>query len=290
LNQRVRRALRVLGWLTVLSLLGLVCLVAWGLNEASADPIQRHTRLDLPGLASDAPPYRVALLSDIHFGNRAMQRERLERIVAQVNAATPDLVVIAGDFVNGHEGRIETRPGDFIAPLAGLTATDGVIATMGNHDHWTDPGTIQLALGKAGITILSNQAIRRGPLQILGLDDDYSRHADFSAASQAAIGMGGVPVVVTHSPDLSPSLSPEVGLVLAGHTHCGQVVLPGIGSLALPFGKLVGDAHYFDVRYQCGVVRDPHRTTIVTAGLGSGSIPIRIGAPPDWWLVTLSPG
>jgi uncharacterized protein len=283
----VRKIRRFAAWLLLAGVLALGCAVAFGLGEAVAQPIMREAALQLTGLSVDQAPYRVALLSDIHFGNRAMRRERLDAIVSQVNAARPDLIVIVGDFVNGHGGRIETRTADLVAPLAGLKADDGVIATLGNHEHWTDPEAVRAALGRAGITVLSNQAVRRGPLQIVGLDDGYSRHADFAAAQQSAAGLGGVPVVITHSPDLSLSLPPEVGLVLAGHTHCGQVVVPLIGSLAPIFGKLVGDRHYFNVRYQCGLVRDAGRTTIVTAGLGSGSIPLRIGAPPDWWLVTL---
>jgi uncharacterized protein len=288
LSEPVRKVRRFAAWLFLAGVLALGCAVAFGLGAAVAQPIRREAAVELTGLSVDQAPYRIALLSDIHFGNRTMRRERLDAIVSQVNAARPDLIVIVGDFVNGQRGRIETRPADLVAPLAALQAADGVIATLGNHEHWTDPAAVRMALGQAGITVLSNQTVRRGPLQIVGLDDGYSRHADFAAAQRSAGGLGGVPVVVTHSPDLSPSLPPEVGLVLAGHTHCGQVVLPMIGSLAPVFGKLVGDRHYFDVRYQCGVVRDARRTTVVTAGLGSGSIPLRIGAPPDWWLVSLS--
>ncbi len=256
-------------------------LIVYGLIEAKADPIRREAEIVASSFPADQQPFRVALLSDIHFGNRAMQRERLEAIVAAVNAARPDLVVITGDFVNGHNGQLKTNPDDLIAPLAGLTAPQGVIATPGNHDHWTDLAKVKAALEKAGITVLVNTPAQRGPLLVLGLDDGFTSHDDVSAALAAAKGLAGIPVVVTHSPDLAPRLPPEIGTVLAGHTHCGQAVLPLIGSLAPALGY-----HVFDPHYQCGLVRDPGRTVIVTAGLGSGSIPFRVGAPPDWWLVT----
>lgn len=269
--------------------LAFALLIATGLAEAMAAPTERTAEVVLPGLDRAAPPYRIALLSDIHFGNRTMQPARLARIVSAVNAVQPDLIVIAGDFVNGHDRRSTTELHEMIAPLSALKARDGVIATLGNHDHWTDPGAVSAALADSGIAVLSNTAVRRGPLAIVALDDGYSGQADIAPALAAARELGGVPVAVTHSPDIAPELPLAIGLVLAGHTHCGQIVLPLIGSLAPLFGKLVGDRHYFNPRYRCGVVRDPGRVVVVTAGLGSGSIPLRINAPPDWWLVTIRP-
>ncbi len=280
--------MRLARWAAGLSTLTLGAMTAAGLAEAVADPIQRTANLALPGLARDARPYRIALLSDIHIGNRAMQPARLQKIVAAVNAARPDLIVITGDFVNGDSGKLASDPRELITPLRQLVAPDGVIATMGNHDHWTDLASVEAALRQAGVTLLSNQAIRAGPLVVLGLDDRYTDHADVPTTAARARAMGGIPIAINHSPDLAEELPDNVALLLAGHTHCGQVVLPIIGSLAPIFGKLVGDRHYYLPQYQCGIVRDGKRSTVVTAGLGSGSIPLRIGAPPDWWLVTLS--
>ncbi|MBO9621801.1 MAG: hypothetical protein J7500_03725 [Sphingomonas sp.] len=78
-----------------------------------------------------------------------------------------------------------------------------------------------------------------------------------------------------------PELPARFGLVLAGHTHCGQIVLPLVGALA--------SASRFGERYRCGIVREPGRITIVTSGLGASVLPLRYGAPPDWWMLTLGP-
>jgi predicted MPP superfamily phosphohydrolase len=277
----VRRLLRLAGWLALVGLGLAAGLLGYGLIAVTAQPVERQVEIVTPGLPAGSPPFRVALLSDIHFGNRAMQRPRLDAIVAAVNAAKPDLVVIAGDFVNGRDGRIETNPADLVAPLAGLRAPHGVIASLGNHDHWTDPARIRRALAQAGITVLANQAAQRGPLVVLGVDDGHTHHDDIAAALASAKGMAGLRVVVTHSPDLTPRLPATVGQVLAGHTHCGQVVLPLLGSLAPLVRRYVYNRHY-----TCGVIRDPGRTVVITGGLGSGSVPVRIGAAPDWWLVT----
>ena len=80
----------------------------------------------------------------------------------------------------------------------------------------------------------------------------------------------------------------DVPLVLAGHTHCGQVVFPLIGPL-LSRSPREHWRRLYNPRYRCGLVRDPGRVVIVTAGVGSGTTPIRLGAPPDWWLVAIGP-
>jgi predicted MPP superfamily phosphohydrolase len=78
-------------------------------------------------------------------------------------------------------------------------------------------------------------------------------------------------------------------LVLAGHTHCGQIVLPWYGPVTTR-APLAGWKPLYDARYRCGIVAREGRRVVITAGLGSGTTPIRLGAPPDWWLLTLGPG
>ena len=275
--------LRRVAWLALLAVAAGGALWLWGLAQAVRPPIERRTTLALAGLPHGAPPYRVALLSDIHFGNRAMGPARLAEIVDAVNAERPDMILLAGDFVNG-EDRLESDPAQLSAGLARLKARDGVIAVPGNHDHWPDPAAVRAALAQAGIPMLANQARHAGPLLVLGLDDAHSGHADIPAllAARKAVGPGGAPVLLTHSPAAIRHLPAGLPLVLAGHTHCGQVVLPLIGSVAQWVGRRRLDPHYL-----CGLVQDPGRTIVISGGVGSGSIPIRIGAPSEWWLITL---
>jgi hypothetical protein len=125
---------------------------------------------------------------------------------------------------------------------------------------------------------------RRGPITIAGIRDAFSGH-DRIEATLAAVRRGPA-VVLTHSPDLAPRLPRGAPLVLAAHTHCGQVVLPWQGPLPGRSPR-EGGKRLYDQRYRCGVIHDPGRTVIVTAGVGSGSAPVRFGAPPDFWLITL---
>lgn len=270
-------------WAAALALLVLAFL-ALGYVNARADPVVRRMTVKLPGWPADAAPVRVALLSDMHVGSPATDAARLSRVVAQVNALRPDLVLIAGDFVAGRDlaqGRVYA---DVLAPpLAGLRAPLGVVAVLGNHDHWTAPTHIAGVLRRAGITVLANDAVARGPLAIVGIDDGFSGHADIPRALAAARPLAGARVVLTHTPDTAKLLPSGSGaLLLAGHTHCGQAVLPLIGPVA---DHLYGRALY-DPRYRCGAIRDPDRLVIVTGGIG-GSLPLRYGVPPDVWLLTI---
>jgi len=268
-------------------LLAAGALIGWGVLNARTDPVVRETAVQLADWPAGAAPIKVALLGDIHIGNIVMDAERLGRIADQVDAAKPDLIVLAGDYVVGQDASgIEGRAAKLTTPLARLRAPLGVVAVLGNHDYWTDARRVRAALAAAGIAVLDNQATQRGPIMVAGIGDAFSGH-DRIEATLAAPRHGPV-VVLTHSPDLAPRLPPGAPLVLAAHTHCGQIVLPWLGPLPGRSPHEHGKRLY-DPRYRCGVIHDPGRTVIVTAGVGSGTAPIRFGAPPDVWLVTLEP-
>ena len=261
-------------------LLVLLALAGYSFVEARRDPIVREAAIPMADWPAGAPPLRLVLLSDLHAGNVATTPARLGRVVAQVNALRPDLVLIAGDFLPGHDPVDTAHATAVLAPLKGLHARLGVVAVPGNHDHWTGLGAVRNALALAGITLLANQAAVRGPLVIAAVDDDYSEHARTAPTLAAARRLPGARLVLTHSPDIAPQLPSDFALLLAGHTHCGQAVIPFYGSLD-PVSR-------YQDRYRCGVIREGARRVIVTAGIG-GSIPLRFNAPPDLWLLTLGP-
>ncbi|MEA3033130.1 MAG: uncharacterized protein QOH86_1146 [Sphingomonadales bacterium] len=259
-----------------------VALAGYGYWGATRAPIVREAAVALPDWPAGAPPMRVLLLSDVHVGAPDMTPERLTGIVAQANALAPDVVLIAGDFISDKNlsTRLYEYP-DALAPLAGLRPRLATIAVLGNHDHWRNADAARAGLAAVGITVLDNAAAEIGPLAIGGLDDPFTGHADLAATVEAMRRLPGAKLVLSHSPDPFPDLPPDVTLMLAGHTHCGQVSLPLIGPLKTmsAYGK----------RYSCGRVDEAGRTLIVTAGLGTSGLPVRIGAPPDMWLLTLGP-
>ena len=259
-------------------MLGLAVL-AWAYAIARSDPVVRRAGIALAGL----PPQhriRLVLLADLHVAGPDMPPQRLARIVAQVNALRPDLVLLAGDFVS--DKRLSTRryeAAEAVAPLAGLRAPLGRFAVLGNHDHWRDGAAMAGALRGIGIPVLGNDAARAGPLAIGGLDDAFTGRADPAATLRRMRAVGGVPILLSHSPDPFADLPATVPLMVAGHTHCGQIRLPLVGALAT--------ASEHGARYACGLVREKGRTLVVSAGLGTSILPLRLGAVPDLWLLTL---
>ena len=285
----MRRRTKIALFLMLGLLAGAAVLGIAGYRNATSNPVVRQLTVKMPGWPAGAPALKVALLSDIHIGSASMDAQRLKRIISQVNGLRPDLALFAGDFTFGHDPVAGSRYASQLRePLSRLRARLGGVAVLGNHDHWTDPVGVRTALAAAGITVLRNGAVRRGPVQIVGLDDFFTGRADPRRAFAFAGARAGPRLVLTHAPDVAEELGREAGLVLAGHTHCGQVVLPMIGPLVSrsPYSKL---RRLYDPRYRCGVVRMPGRLVVVTAGLGTSGIPVRFGAPPDLWLISLGP-
>jgi predicted MPP superfamily phosphohydrolase len=247
-----------------------------------ADPIIRQTEVSLPSLPANTQPLRVLLMSDLHVVGPEMPPERLARIVGQVNALHPDLVVIAGDFIS--DRALATRHYSFreaVAPLAGLRARLGTLAVLGNHDHWRSAERGQAELTRVGVTVLNNQTVRKGPLIIGGLDD-YATGHDNSPALMRSAPLGEIPlVVVSHHPDVFAQSTFDVPLVLAGHFHCGQI--------GWPWGGTPVHTSDWNHRYTCGEVHQGDRTMLVTSGLGNSILPFRLFVPPDMWLITLRP-
>lgn len=244
--------------------------------------LSAHATIHVDDWPADAAPVRIALLSDLHVAGPDMPPDRLARIVAGVTTHHPDMILIAGDFAS--DKRLATRrysTAQAIAPLRRLTPNFGTFAVLGNHDHWRDAAMFRKALTKIGVRLLDNDAIEAGPLTIIGIDDDFSGHGDPARAFAAARSMTGPRVVLTHSPDIIPELPARVALVAAGHTHCGQISLPLVGPIATMsrYGK----------RYACGLINDAGQSVIVGAGLGTSLAPLRIGVPPDYWIVTIGP-
>ena len=260
-----------------------LAVLALGYANARADPIVREAYVPLADWPVGAPPYRVLGLSDVHVSGPDMPPARVVALAQSLNRLSPDLVLVAGDLIS--EKRTSFRiysEAEVAAPFAAFEARHGVIVTPGNHDHWVDLGAMVAALESHGITVLQNQAVRRGPVRVGGVDDAYTQHDDVPETFAALDALGSGPIVlVTHTPDVVPELPRRVAGIFAGHTHCGQISLPVVGPLTTLLRV--------DERLACGMVRHQGQTTFVSAGLGTSLVPLRFGAPPDVWLVTFGP-
>lgn len=275
-------------WLTALLIVFLLPLggIVWLISNARAMPVVRRMEIAMP-FPADAPRRRVtvALLTDSHLSGPDNSPERMARIVALVNGLKPDLIALGGDYIGDDKGGATYDPAQSIAPFAALRAPLGVIAVLGNHDarkhaligrkQWHE------LFARIGIELLDNQAVRRGPLAVGGLRDIYTARPDIPKTLRAMDALGGAPLMLAHGPDVFPLLPDQPMLTLVGHTHCGQV--------ALPFAGIVYVPSRYGTRYACGIYREHAKTMVVSAGLGTSGLPIRMLAPPDVWLITIHP-
>jgi len=252
-------------------------------------PQVRLAEIALPFPADAArDPVTVALLTDTHMSGPDNSPARMARIVAQINALRPDLILLGGDYIGDDKGGATYDARASIAPLAGLRAPLGVVAVLGNHDSRSALNRVALssrdwavAFSRIGITLLQDGVVRLGPLVIGGLKDIYTRKPDLPDTMTTMARMGGARLILSHGPDVFPALPNTPSLTLVGHTHCGQV--------ALPFAGIVYVPSKYGTRYGCGLYRDGAKTMIVAAGIGTSGLPFRLLAPPDIWLITIKP-
>ena len=244
---------------------------------------------------------KIAAIADLHACRPMMGPERIRQIVDLTNAEAPDLVAILGDFNGAHNfvtGPV--WPEEWAAELARLRAPLGIFAVLGNHDFWHGPlptmrgddgESIRRALKAAGIRVLENAAQQvttpRGAFWIAGLGDQMAHHTgrgffngidDLPGTLRQVTDEAPV-VLLAHEPFIFRRMSPRVSLTLCGHTHGGQVYIPGIGA---PVAYLRMEREFV---YGHVVAGDQHM--IISAGLGTSILPVRFLRPPEVVVVTL---
>lgn len=214
---------------------------------------------------------RIAHLTDLHVG-RVTPMFVQQSAVRLTNEQHPDLVVITGDFVchsQRYLDELESVMKAFEAPVIGV---------LGNHDHWSGADEVRRALARGGVEVLDNAntvvTLRGQALQLVGLDDAYTGHADRARALKGL--RTDLPTLgLSHIAEEADRLWPAgVPFVLSGHTHAGQVTLAKLHELSI--GRLAGHKYvhglYGDRRAPC-----PKGTVYVGAGIGAAVIPLRLG-------------
>lgn len=272
---------RLLGTLALLVAGLALAFVVAGYAQAVSDPRIVRYRIAVAGWPAGAPPLRIVQMSDIHVAWPDMPAARLARIVRQVNALRPDIVVLTGDYSGGkiwdrHVGTFDTA----VQPLARLQACYGVYAVRGNHDgpYWTP-----IVFARTPIVLLQNRWVAAGPITLAGMDDVTGPGEPWGRTQAAVAGApAGRPIVlIAHEPDFFKWVPPAVDLVLAGHTHGGQIVLPLVGMRPYlePYLKAHRRGHFVEGA----------RQMIVSSGIGTSVVPLRIGVPPEVLEITLGP-
>lgn len=239
-----------------------------------------HTPLTLPRLEASFDGYRLAHISDIHI-DTWLGLPRLAQVVELVNAQHPDLIVITGDFVTAvPDEETVTKMGNI---LRGLRAKDGVLAVLGNHDYWADVRKVRAILETANILEIGNQVhtLQRGiaHLHIAGVDDVYNQRDRLDVILEN-LPPDGAAILLVHTPDFADVAAEthRFDLCLSGHSHGGQLVIPGLKPFVLPLhGR----------KYYSGLYRVNSMYQYTTRGLGTSTLAMRWNCPPEISLFTL---
>jgi predicted MPP superfamily phosphohydrolase len=256
--------------------------LAWATLVEPRRLVIHRVELPLPRVPSGLQGLRIALLSDLHVGSPHWGIERLPELVARANAESPDLIVLAGDYISGVRFGTKVPPEAIAVELARLHAPLGVIAVLGNHDVWFDGARVANAFEAHGVRVLENEIAmlthRGTDFCVLGLADQEMRPHRVREALEL-VPPGVFALAVVHEPDTLTELDARIALTLAGHTHGGQVNLPFFGRLIVPSN--------FGARFAAGHVTFEGRHMFVTTGIGTSIMPLRFRVPPEIAVLTL---
>ncbi|MBQ8535874.1 MAG: metallophosphoesterase [Clostridia bacterium] len=285
---RARHRRRATGCLSrLICLVLLFFIIGYPFYEAQNWQTETAT-LEVNGLSSDLNNLKIAYISDIHYGS-FLPQSKVEELVNRVNALNPDIILLGGDYAEDSDGAIRFFQ---IAPrFRARLLTAGV---MGNHDRTVPEGNLALlqsAMLNAGVLPLVNavKEVRIGSaaLYLAGIDDVNNGHPDVNAVAQQ-LRQDDFCIFLTHSPEGLADAFNATGqdgksrwfdLALCGHTHGGQVTL---------FGQpLIPSIAKVESRYQSGWLTENRIPVLVSNGVGTSVLPIRLFAQPQIHLITL---
>jgi predicted MPP superfamily phosphohydrolase len=256
--------------------------------------------LEIAGWDPGLNDFKIVAIGDIHGGSNAVDEAKLRKIVDLANQQNADLVVLLGDYVSQALRRyygsrvLKMEPQTVADNLRGIKAKYGVIVVTGNHDDWYGHDEVSDAFRDVGYNILDDQIysvdVGGHRIRILGLMDQlhvgnwaaYSNHLKQVIADDA--GTGPI-IVLEHSPDVLPIItgdlliSPDLKLMLAAHTHGGQVWLPLIGTPIVPSS--------YGQKYSYGHKQENGVDMFVTSGVGTSILPFRFMMPPEIAVLTI---
>jgi hypothetical protein len=235
----------------------------------------------------------ITVIADLHAGGPHITLPHVARIVDTANALHSDLIVLLGDFKAHYKLPIEPiQDSLWGGELARLRAPLGVWAILGNHDWWFDHSGVRKALADARIPLLENDAMlldtHGGKFWLAGIGDQLAhwigpgrfRGVDDLPGTLSRIRTDDPVVLLVHEPDIFTRVPERVSLTLAGHTHGGQIRVPFVWPYFVP--------SRYGARFAYGHIVEDGRHMIVSGGLGTSTIPARLGVPPEILHVTLS--
>jgi hypothetical protein len=239
-----------------------------------------HSAVPIKGLPKEFDGFRIAHLTDLHNGP-GIKLDYLSRAIDVASSLAPDLFVLTGDYVTAQE--VYIRP--VMKLIEKLSAPYGKLAVLGNHDHWANAELTRNCLKEAGATEITNTNIilsRAGAqICVAGVGDLWEDSQRLYAAFR------GVPeemprLLLSHNPDYAEEMPGgyRVDLMISGHTHGGQVVLPLLGA---PFAP-----SRYGQKYCSGMKQGKYCRVYISRGIGCIRA-IRFNCPPELPVLTLIP-
>jgi hypothetical protein len=276
-----RKRIRVA--LVVLSLI-VVCIAIWGILIEPNRLIVHQETIQIDNWPKELNGLRIALIADVHTGGPFINDQKLQQIVALTNQQNPDLIILLGDYMSPnswHSHRVE--PEVTAAALKNLRAPLGVYSILGNHDWWYSGEKVRRALEQNGIHVMEDEVAevkwRDKSLWLVGLADLWTRPQHIGETI-AKVSSDSTIIALTHNPDIFPRIPRNVPLLLAAHTHGGQVNLPLIGTPVVPSD--------FGQKYSAGHVFENGHHLFVTTGIGTSIFPIRFRVTPEIVILTIN--
>ena len=236
-------------------------------------------KVSIPDLDPSFNDYRIVHISDIHLG-QWISAKRIKGVVNLVNKLKPDLIAITGDSVS----YVVNEPVlDMLRFLKNLKPNDATVAVLGNHDHWVGPDEIRKVMKESNIIELENDVytLKRGDamLYIAGVDSITLEKQDLDAVLRK-LPSSGPAILLAHEPDFADETAAtgRFSLQLSGHSHGGQMIIPGIGT---PFR---GSKFR---KYPLGEYQVGEMVQYTNRGLGTNVFWIRINCPPEITILRL---
>jgi predicted MPP superfamily phosphohydrolase len=275
-----------------LSVLTPAAALAYGAGSAALSLVLTRYRVTPPNWPV-GQRLTITVIADLHAGGPNMTAARVREVVEAANLLKSDLVVLLGDYFATHRFVTERVPHEiWAAELARLSAPLGTWAIIGNHDWWHDIDGVRAALAREKIPVLENETVllRPGAQQfwLAGLGDQLAyrvgprkfRGVDDLPGTLKRVTTDHPVVLLVHEPDIFPQVPERVSLTLAGHTHGGQIRLPLVWPALVP--------SRYGARFSYGHVVEDSRHMVVSGGIGTSIVPVRLGVPPELVVVELT--
>ena len=236
-----------------------------------------HLGLKIAGWPRWCRPMRIAFLSDFHTGSHSGDVARLDAIIAEAWSFRPDIALFGGDYVNMQVfGGGRVPPSTIATALARLEAPLGRFAILGIRLPIRS-SRCGRRLERQDINVLSDSRVtlqfQNSTVDIIGVPDARVTRSE-ACAVLAGILPSTPTIVLAHDPVWFAQVPPGPHLTLAGHTHGGQIRIPGIG--------IITNASKAPLRWSDGLIYEGERYLYVTSGIGTSSVPLRWGIPPGY--------